>query len=234
MCDPEDREGVVYAIFCKLAPVCWLLFAVSMPVLAQTGNDWRIVPGERVGPVTAATTRADLPRLFPGAPAKDDEIELAEGVLEPATQIADLAIIWSAKDPGAHPARLFICRGGKRASCQWQTADGITLGVRLDRLEQLNGRPFSIAGFGFDYGGNVLSWNGGKLARLDCGPRLILTLDGDRGRDGRLTVDLTSEERHSITGDKTVASDTPAMRKVNPAVTELVFQFADTQPCASR
>jgi hypothetical protein len=214
--------------------VRWLLFALAISALAQTSNDWRIVPGKRIGPLTAAATRADLPRLFPGAPAKDDEIELAEGVLEPATQIADLAIIWSSKDTSAHPARIFICRGGRRASCQWQTADGITLGVRLDRLEQLNGRPFSIAGFGFDYGGNVLSWNGGKLARLGCGPRLILTLDGDRGRDGRLTIELTSEERHSITGDKTVASDLPAMRKVNPAVTEMVFQFADIQPCASR
>ena len=216
----------------------WLLFALSIPALAQTGNDWRIVPGERVGPITAATTRADLSRLFQGAPAKDDEIELAEGVLEPATHIADLAIVWSGKSADAHPSRIFICRGRRRTSCQWQTSDKITLGVRLDRLEQLNGRPFSISGFGFDYGGNVLSWNGGKLARLDCGPRLVLTLDGDRGRDGRLTLDLTPDERHSITGDKPVASDTPAMRKVNPSVTEMVFQFAglsqDVPPCPAR
>src|SRR5581483_2678989 len=73
--------------------VRWLLFALSIPAFAQINSDRRIVPGERVGPVTAATTRADLPRLFPGAQAKDDEIELAEGVLEPATQIADLAIV---------------------------------------------------------------------------------------------------------------------------------------------
>jgi hypothetical protein len=214
--------------------VRWLLFALSIPALAQVTNDWRIVPGERLGPVTAATARADLPRLFPGAPAKDDEIELAEGVLEPATQIADLAIVWSGKNADAHPSRIFICRGRRRSTCQWRTADGITLGVRLDRLEQLNGRPFSMSGFGFDYGGNVLSWSGGKLARLDCGPRLILTLDGDRGRDGRLTIDLTPDERHSITGDKPVASDTPAMRKVNPSVTEMVFQFAGVQPCKAR
>ena len=211
----------------------WLLFALSIPALAQTGNDWRIVPGERVGPITAATTRADLSRLFQGAPAKDDEIELAEGILEPATQVADLAIVWSGKSADAHPSRIFICRGRRRSSCQWHTADGITLGVRLDRLEQLNGRPFSISGFGFDYGGNVLSWNGGKLARLDCGPRLILTLDGDRGRDGRLAIDLTPDERRSITGDKPVASDTPAMRKVNPSVTEMVFQFAGAPACSS-
>lgn len=212
----------------------WLLFALSIPAFAQTANDWRIVPGERVGPVTAATSRADLPRLFPGAAAKDDEIELAEGVLEPATQIADLAIVWSGKSADAHPARIFICRGRRRSSCQWQTADGITLGAHLDRLEQLNGRPFSVSGFGFDYGGNVLSWNGGRLARLDCGPRLILTLDGERGRDGRLTIELTPDERHSITGDKPVPSDAPAMRKVNPSVTEMVFQFSNTSPCKAR
>ena len=90
----------------------WLLYALAISAFAQN-NDWRIVPGERIGPVTAATTRADLPRLFPGAPAKDDEIELAEGVLEPATQIADLSIVWSAKERDAHPARVFICRRAK-------------------------------------------------------------------------------------------------------------------------
>ena len=31
---------------------------------AQT-NDWTIVPGSRVGPITASTVREDLTRLFP-------------------------------------------------------------------------------------------------------------------------------------------------------------------------
>ena len=42
------------------------LMAVSLlavPAAAQK-NDWLIVPGQRVGPITAATTRADLDSIF--------------------------------------------------------------------------------------------------------------------------------------------------------------------------
>ena len=60
-----------------------------------------------------------------------------------------------------------------------------------------------------NYGGNVQSWDGGKLEAFECGGRLTLTLDGERERGGRLVIGLTPEERHSITGDKPVASSSP-------------------------
>ena len=208
----------------------FLLFAL-LPL--ATAQDWTIVPGERVGPITAATVRADLDRDFPKGAVEDDQIELDEGMLEPATLVfrkdpsQALAVAW--KD--GHPKEVFICFGRRRGPCHWETRSGIRMGTRLTELERMNGRGFTIAGFGFNYGGNVLAWDGGKLAKFDCGAKLILTLDGDRVRGGAYTVDLTSEERHSISGDRPISSSAPAMRKLNPGVVGLLMRFT-SEPCA--
>lgn len=208
-----------------------LLFFAILPFAAA--QDWTIVPGERVGPITAATARADLDRAFPSAAVEDDQIELDEGMLEPATLVyrkdpsQTLAVAW--KD--GHPREVFICFGHRRGPCKWETKSGIRIGTRLSDLARMNGRAFTISGFGFNYGGNVLGWDRGKLGKLDCGAKLILTLDGDRARGGDYTVELTSEERHSISGDRPISSEAPAMRKLNPGVVGMLMRFT-TDPCA--
>jgi hypothetical protein len=222
---------------------CVLLVMAQVALLAAPPDaDWTIVPGERVGPITAKTVRADLPRLFGSIPIEDDAIELDEGIVLPATLLSkttpseSLAVVWDGKGSGAHPKQIFLCRGRRRGPCKWHTADGISDGTQLSQLVALNGKPFTVSGFGMNYGGNVQSWDGGKLETLECGGRLTLTLDGERQRGGALTVDLTSEERHSLIGDKPVPSSTPAVRKVNPVATEMVFYFPgpDSKPCPNR
>ena len=225
-----------------LLPALLLCAAVCTAQTAPSSNDWLVVPGQRVGPVSAMTVRANLPGIFVANEIEDDEIELDEGQVFPATLIAKkvpseaLAIIWSGKGPGAHPKQIFLCRGLRRGACRWHTSAGISEGTRLDELEKLNGKSFTISGFGANYGGNVQSWDGGSLESLECGGRLTLTLDGERQRGGPLAVELTADERHSITGDKPVPSSAPAMRKVNPAVTEMVFYFAgpDSKACPAK
>jgi hypothetical protein len=221
-----------------------LLFLLAPAALwgAGPGLDWVIVPGERVGPITAKTVRADLPGLFGVAPIEDDAIELDEGLVQPATLISkdapseSLAVVWDGKGAEAHPKQIFLCRGRRREPCKWHMANGIADGTPLSRLEALNGKPFTVSGFGMNYGGNVQAWDGGKLEALECGGRLTLTLDGERQPGGALTVALTPEERHSITGDKPVPSSAPGMRKVNPVVTEMVFYFPgpDSKACSGR
>jgi len=219
--------------------LCVLLLAcTSVPGAV----DFTVVPGERVGPITAKTVRADLPRLFGSIPIEDDAIELDEGIVLPATLLSkdvpseSLAVVWDGTGPEAHPKQIFLCRGRRRGPCKWHTANGISDGTPLTQLESLNRKPFTVSGFGMTYGGNVQSWDGGTLEALECGGRLTLTLDGERQRGGTLTVELTSEERHSITGDKPVPSSTPAMHKVNPVVTDMVYYFggAVSKPCPNR
>jgi len=216
-----------------------LVAQAFQPVFAAA-NDWTLVPGVRVGPITAATVRDDLARLFPSGAVEDDEIELDEGMLQPATFVyrkdpsQTLAISWNGKGPQARPKQIFVCHGLRRGPCRWRAAGGIAMGARLSDLEALNGRPFTVSGFGYNYGGNVLTWDGGKLEKLDCNGRLILTLDGER-TGARYTVPMTPEEVHAVRGDRPIRSSTPAMQKLNPRVVGILFQFPtpDSKRCAS-
>jgi hypothetical protein len=39
-------------------------------------------------------------------------------------------------------------------------ADGVHIGISLEKLNKLNGRSFTFSGFECDYGGNVIDWKG--------------------------------------------------------------------------
>src|SRR5262245_23263682 len=51
---------------------------------------------------------------------------------------------------------------------QWQSPGGVTLGADLKTVERLNGRPFSLNGWGTDVGGALRSWDSGNLTRQDA------------------------------------------------------------------
>jgi hypothetical protein len=78
----------------KLPFALVVLCAVS--ALAQQ-NDWLIVPGKRLGPITSDVTRADLDRLFDKASVKDKPVDSGEGpelatVVFPKMPAAGIAI----------------------------------------------------------------------------------------------------------------------------------------------
>jgi hypothetical protein len=62
--------------------------------------------------------------------------------------------------------RVMVCYQLEAAPCRWQTESGVSLGTNLQQLEMLNGRAFQIEPWGYDLGGNISSWRGGKLARV--------------------------------------------------------------------
>lgn len=87
---------------------------------------------------------------------------------------------------------------------EWKTANGIGIGTPLTTLEEMNGKPFSFAGFGWDYGGYT-SWDDGKLANLNMAIRLEVP-------------ENATPEADSLRGDSSFQSDLPIARAVNPQV----------------
>ena len=65
----------------------------------------------------------------------------------------------------------------------WRTTQGIRRGMSLREVEALNGRPFELYGFGFDYGGTTLDWKGGALATQAGGCTLTLRFMMREGAD---------------------------------------------------
>jgi hypothetical protein len=180
--------------------------------------DWVILPGRRAGGLDAASTQAGLVRVY-GAPAVGAaRIELGEGQTAPGTVLfaADslrrMEVLWHDTVALARPARL-ILRGSRS---QWQLPGGISLGTRLRDLERQNRRPFTLAGFGWDYSGVVVEWGGGRLA--DELPGVKLYLD-----PGPSQYDAAAYR--DVLGDRDYRSSLPAMQALDPRVYQIFVEF---------
>lgn len=174
-------------------------------------NDFTIVPGERVGMITANTTEAKLQETYGADKIKIQSVPIAEGdiqegvVLYPGTS-NEIEIIWETAASEGTPA--FIRIG--KDSTQWKTSEGITVGTSLEKLEEINGKPFTFYGFEWDYGGLVMDWNGGKLTS-----NLVIAL-----------VPQNFEAMgDDMLGEVQLSSDDPKVRALQPRVGSIVVTF---------
>lgn len=125
---------------------------------------FEIIPGERVGLITALSTESGLKADYGREnivmrSVRVGEVEREEGVvLFPGTN-NEAEIIWDIEAANGHPAFVRISQD----SSQWHTEVGVTIGMPIWELERRNGRPFTFNGFEWDLAGLVTDWNGGDL-----------------------------------------------------------------------
>ena len=210
-----------------------LVIFCAASALAQQ-NDWLIVPGKRLGPITPDTRRADLDRLFGKANVRDQPVDKGEGpddatVVFPDLPAEGLAIFWSQSGNG-EVELVQICYQLRSSSCRWHTENGATLGTDLQKLEKLNGRAFQIELWDYDAGGNISSWRGGKLASVfenggttwgGYPSRLMLTVEPRKGSGPQLReiLDVLEQQKRPL------LSNDPAIRPLDPAVTRMTLSL---------
>ncbi len=189
--------------------LCFLLLA----------HDWVVVPGERVGPVLASTTKSELIALFGAEVVKDGEINVGEGEMHPGTLVYPddpsqrLAITWEK----GQPKRIDVCYGLRDGVCRWRMPQGVSIGTTLKELETLNERPFKLAGFSWDYEGAIVSWEDGKLSSVFDRGRTYLRLRPSRPGGN------SQPEEAQVLGDRFFFSSShPAMQKLNPKVYQMI------------
>ncbi len=134
-----------------------------------------------------------------------------------------LEIVWADEAARAKPQMLRIMAGWDEATASdvtpvWTTPGGVKIGLTVAEVEALNGKPFKLSGFGWDYGGMVMSWEGGKLAEGEgtCSVQPFFTPRADYA--------------DSISGDISVMSDNPQLRASDPIIflmTVTYFRSAD-------
>ena len=198
---------------------------------AQVASDpWLIFADGKQGPINAHTTRRDLVRAYGAINVVDQDLDLGEGEVEAGTVLfpsdpeRSIQILWKDAKTGTEPSSLTI-RGNKS---RWKASHATSLGTTLKQLERLNGRPFHMSGFGWDYSGTVMSWDRGMLSH-DLGQfdphgehgRIVLRLNCDTPR----TEPLTKEEEMQVVGDRDFSSNHPVLQKMNPCVSEMVWVF---------
>jgi hypothetical protein len=212
-----------------------LLFGCLLLVCSVRAADdnFTIVPGRNAGPLRIVTSEADLRKLFGAAQVKSDKVYIGEGfvcegaILFPNDPLRTADIVWM---DVTHRARPLSVRISTKKSL-WRTAEGVTLGTSLIELERLNGKPFKFLGFGWDYSGTVVSWEGGKLETFksaqEHGHRLIVRLTPDP------PAETTPDEADRISGDRELLSSDPLIQRLNPKVYDLEYDFDQSVHCKS-
>lgn len=179
--------------------------------------EWRIQRG-RVGPVARSSSEADLQRHYGGSAVDTARIQLGEGetapgtILYPRDSLRRAEIIWRDTVTRREPARI-VLRGSRS---EWQVNGPISLGTSLKDLERLNGKPFTLAGFGWDYAGVIIDWQGGALDSTLAGIKLYL----DPG-----PAQYESPAYSQVLGDRDYSSTLPAMQQLNPRVGQIFVDF---------
>ncbi len=179
-------------------------------------EEYLIIPGRQVGRLQATRcTVSDALEAY-GSDARQDTIYLGEGiydtgvVLYPDDPVKRVEIYWDTSLDTLRPTFIRINGGFGRQSL-WHTPEGITIGTTLEEVETINGKPFKIWGFGWDYGGVVNSWEGGKL------PETL----------GLTFAPTVEDVPEYLLGEVELQSDQPALRAVKPVVVSLVCSFRE-------
>jgi hypothetical protein len=180
--------------------------------------EWSIVPGRSAGPITAASSERELARRLGPERVQAVRIGVGDGETVPGTALFPgdparrLEVLWQDTVERRRPARLVLRGAGSR----WRLPGGVSLGTPLGELERLNGRPFVLAGFGWDYEGVVVDWQGGALAgRLGASVHLYLAPAGERATPAYRT----------LLGDREFSSALSEMRQLDPRVYQIFVDF---------
>lgn len=168
------------------------------------------------GPFSRRTTEADLRRMYGAANVRHQMVSGAEGDEVPATVLFENDESRRAEVFWTNDARRTGFSSIRTAGRRWISRDGLRVGSPIADAERANGRPFILSGFGWDYGGMVQDWRGGRLdmARARCHVGFDFSPVG------------TSNSNEAV-GDAPFRSDSRAMRSQHPAVGRISLSFDD-------
>lgn len=170
--------------------------------IPATSIDSFLVTDSSWGMITAQTDIAKLKAVYGESNLLDirecdaecmDSIDVTK--LFPGTK-NEVTIYWD--DTAYHQIiREINCFGDNP---DWHSAEGIKMGSGLRDLLAINGKKISFYGFGWDYSGGVVGYNGGKLENSFIQYRL--------GYKEGVKVD------QSLYGDTALDSDMPEVQKI--------------------
>ncbi|HEX8492125.1 MAG TPA: hypothetical protein VF658_04730 [Pyrinomonadaceae bacterium] len=208
---------------CAFFAGCCFLVSAGAWTGASAQSSYQIVPRVRVGAITSRTSEAALKRIYGRRNVRSTKVSLGEGEYESGTVIYPndpnriIEIVW--KDPRRKRFPKRVQLSGEKSV--WKTRHGISLGTSLKELERINGKPFVLTGFGWDYEGTIVSWEGGKLEReFERGGRVVLLRLSNQTNHG-----VSGEDAGSVAGDRDFPSNNRVMQQINPKVYQIIVEF---------
>lgn len=171
------------------------------------------------GPFASTTSHAQLEAAFGAKNVVYTQVDAPEGaklnasVIFPNDPKRRLEVLWQDEQGRAQPSAIVIT-----GASQWAAPGGLRLGMPLPDVERHNGKPFTLSGFGWDYGGSATDWEGGKLDQPAGSCRIGLRF--------ALDATTTPETRGKVDGDRPFLSNDAAIRAAKPKVSEIVIGYA--------
>lgn len=158
-----------------------------------------------------------LARIFGAANVERADIPVGEGMTEPGTVIfakepeRRIDILWHGAY--ARPNVVIIRNGSTWPVAVTGLDKPIVNGATLAEIEAMNGKPFTLTGFGWDLGGYTNGWEGGRLDKPVGGCNLSIRFDPPK--------DAPGDALDKVNGDVEFLSTDSAMQQVKPVVVEI-------------
>lgn len=174
-----------------------------------------IIPGKRVGTVTAKTTRADLVKIFGESKLTDDVILEDEGTISvPVTKVnnGDQNYFTVAWEEDTRKKILYIRDFGSA----WKIPEGIGVGTSFKALHSYLG-DFKLTGLGWDYGG-FINLETTKLSKYQG--KLSLKLAPDEK-----AIQKNSQQYEAVLSDRELSSTNPNWEPLDMKVSQMILLF---------
>jgi len=180
----------------------------------EENYNWVIVPDVSFGDILANNEYVGLYKIYSRENVTNDSVHVGEGFYQEASILFkdtpnEATVFW--QEEYEYPEKIVI----NKENSDWIINNNIKVGTTLDELIELNNGVFNLTGFAWDYGGTVLSWEGGNLEEMGS---IIIRLSGDYEK-------LGGEEQKQISGDIQLWSDNEILEKIDLKVSEIVFYF---------
>jgi hypothetical protein len=209
---PERFESEMSMFLRRLA--CLFCVTLATPALAQDPAPTVL---DCTGPFARDVDERRLAQVFGAANVERADIPVGEGNTEPGTVLfawdpaRRIDILWH--DSYARPNVVIIRNGSTWPVAVTGLDKPIANGATLAEIEALNGKPFTLTGFGWDLGGYANGWDGGRLEKPVGGCNLSLRFDP--------ASDAPGDALDKVNGDVEFLSTDPAMRQTRPVVIEI-------------
>ena len=164
--------------------------------------------------LTATTSESDLIEQLGPENVRRDSFHIGEGFFEPAT------VVYS-DDPTRRAYVLWVDADFETPDwvrvideeSTWTIA-GVRMGMTLRELVELNRQSFQLTGFGWDFGGTIIGWNGGRLEAAVPGMMISARL-------GLPHDNYDYDEISEILGSENLSASHPMLQEINPVVEQL-------------
>ncbi|MES2595681.1 MAG: hypothetical protein V4662_10120 [Verrucomicrobiota bacterium] len=183
--------------------LCLMALGLSSSLNAEIPlDDNTIIVGERVGPIEKGMTLFGLKTMFGGGKVKAVKIPGAEGEEIDGVRLfggteREIEILFNPEGDEKEIWDVRIIGKG------WKFANGLTKSMSIAELEKVNGKPYQVNGFGWDYGGWA-NFEGGKL-------------------EGKVSIRFSPEGDvdDSLNGDKQIPSTNKKLRAAKVSMTDI-------------